>query len=215
MTRGTAKVHEATLRQDDDAVTAAVWTVGGVVERAISEDFVTGINLRRKGWRLLYLQQKLSAGLAAETMADFVRQRQRWAEGGLQRFLDYWPALFSDRLRGRQQLDLIVFFLLQYGLPVVSFADLSTSVITRTAPTFWPLSIVAFSVSALAYRRGCRGTNLGPSIPAPGLWNLLVAIRYLGLWFVVIRWVTVRMAVLPKRLVWAKTSHGEQEPVQA
>ena len=33
---------------------------------------------------MIYLQEKLSAGLAAETMADFVRQRQRWAEGTLQ-----------------------------------------------------------------------------------------------------------------------------------
>ena len=35
-------------------------------------------------------------------------------------------------------------------------------------------------------------------------------------WFVVIPWMTVRMALLPKRLVWAKTSHsGEQQPVSA
>ena len=58
--------------------------VGGFVEGALSEDFVTGIALREQGWRLLYLQQKLSAGLAAESMADFVRQRQRWANGTLQ-----------------------------------------------------------------------------------------------------------------------------------
>jgi 1,2-diacylglycerol 3-beta-glucosyltransferase len=143
------------------------------------------------------------------------KQRQRWAEGGLQRFFDYWPTLTSSQLSARQRWDLACFFLLQYGLPVVSFADLSTSVITRTAPTYWPLSIVAFSVSSLAYLRGCRGTNLGPSIPSPSLWNLLVAITYLGHWFVVIPWVTLRMAVLPKRLVWAKTSHGGELPMQA
>ena len=58
--------------------------VGGFVEAALSEDYVTGIALREQGWKLLYLQQKLSAGLAAESMADFVRQRQRWANGTLQ-----------------------------------------------------------------------------------------------------------------------------------
>ncbi len=58
--------------------------VGGFVESALSEDYVTGIALREQGWRLLYLQQKLSAGLAAESMADFVQQRQRWANGTLQ-----------------------------------------------------------------------------------------------------------------------------------
>lgn len=63
---------------------SALDSIGGFKEQAISEDFVTGIQLRRKGWSLLYLQHKLSAGLAAETMADFVRQRQRWANGTLQ-----------------------------------------------------------------------------------------------------------------------------------
>ena len=62
----------------------ALNSIGGFVEQAISEDFVTGINLTRQHWQLVYLQEKLSAGLAAETMVDFVHQRQRWASGTLQ-----------------------------------------------------------------------------------------------------------------------------------
>ena len=65
----------------------ALESVGGFAEEALSEDFVTGIALREQGWRLIYLQQKLSAGLAAERMLDFVRQRQRWASGTLQSLL--------------------------------------------------------------------------------------------------------------------------------
>lgn len=63
---------------------SALDQIGGFVERAISEDFVTGISLAARGWQLRYLGEKLSAGLAAETMVDFVRQRQRWAVGTLQ-----------------------------------------------------------------------------------------------------------------------------------
>ncbi|MEY3750352.1 MAG: hypothetical protein RLZZ186_771 [Cyanobacteriota bacterium] len=63
---------------------AAVEEIGGFVEPAISEDLVTGMVLASRGWRLRYLGEKLSAGLAAETMLDFVRQRQRWASGTLQ-----------------------------------------------------------------------------------------------------------------------------------
>jgi len=72
---------------------------------------------------------------------------------------------------------------------------------------YWPLSIVAFSVSGLAYWRGCRRVSEGPELPRPGVINLLLAIAYLGHWFVVIPWVTLKMALFPKRLVWAKTSH--------
>ena len=56
---------------------AALASVGGFVEAAISEDFVTGVALMGQGWQLKYLSEKLSAGLAAESMHDFVRQRQR------------------------------------------------------------------------------------------------------------------------------------------
>ena len=63
---------------------SALEEIGGFVEQAISEDLVTGMALASRGWQLRYLGEKLSAGLAAETMLDFVRQRQRWASGTLQ-----------------------------------------------------------------------------------------------------------------------------------
>ncbi|MEB3234728.1 MAG: glycosyltransferase family 2 protein, partial [Cyanobacteriota bacterium] len=63
---------------------SALEQVGGFNEAALSEDFVTGIALLGQGLRLRYLGEPLSAGLAAETLLDFVRQRQRWAAGTLQ-----------------------------------------------------------------------------------------------------------------------------------
>ncbi|MBM5800047.1 MAG: glycosyltransferase [Cyanobacteria bacterium K_DeepCast_35m_m2_023] len=63
---------------------SALEQVGGFNEAALSEDFVTGIALLGRGWQLRYLGEPLSAGLAAETLLDFVRQRQRWAAGTLQ-----------------------------------------------------------------------------------------------------------------------------------
>ena len=47
--------------------------------------------------------------------------------------------------------------------------------------------------------------------------NLALGIAYLGHWFVVIPYTALRMALLPKRLVWAKTLHvghgqGDGEP---
>jgi 1,2-diacylglycerol 3-beta-glucosyltransferase len=182
---------------------------GGFNEDTVTDDLDLSFRLLTHGALVGILWDPPVQEEAVPGLSALWKQRQRWAEGGLQRFFDYWPTLTSSQLSVRQRWDLACFFLLQYGLPVVSFADLSTSLVTRTSPTYWPLSIVAFSVSALAYLRGCRGLNQGPSIPAPGLWNLLVAITYLGHWFVVIPWVTLKMALLPKRLVWAKTSHGD------
>jgi len=141
------------------------------------------------------------------------RQRQRWAEGGLQRFLDYAPGLFSDRLNRTQKLDLLSFFVLQYMMPVMAAADLAGVLATGSPPAMWPFSIVALSLSGLAIVSGCRRPSLGPPLPAVSLPTVSLGVLYLVHWFVVIPWVTLRMALLPKRLVWAKTLHhgGEAE----
>ena len=143
------------------------------------------------------------------------RQRQRWAEGGLQRFFDYWPQLTGSEVSAARKLDLSCFFLLQYALPVMAAADALTALITRTPPLSWPLSFVAFGLSGGAILAGCSRRSEGPDLPAMGPINLAWGIAYLGHWFVVIPYTTLRMALLPKRLVWAKTLHVGAEPDQA
>jgi 1,2-diacylglycerol 3-beta-glucosyltransferase len=144
------------------------------------------------------------------------RQRQRWAEGGLQRFFDYWPSLTGSGLSAGQKLDLSCFFLLQYVLPVMAVADLLGAAISHTAPAIWPLSIVAFSLSGGATLAGCRRPSEGPVLPSMHPFNLVLGIAYLGHWFVVIPYTTLRMALLPKRLVWAKTLHvGDSHGLEA
>jgi cellulose synthase (UDP-forming) len=61
-------------------------TVGGFVTDSLSEDYFTGIRLSAQGYRLIYLDEKLSAGLAADNMAAHATQRLRWARGTLQAF---------------------------------------------------------------------------------------------------------------------------------
>jgi hypothetical protein len=41
--------------------------------------------------------------------------------------------------------------------------------------------------------------------------NLMLGILYLGHWFVVIPWTSMRMALRPKQLIWVKTTHLGEE----
>ena len=86
---------------------------------------------------------------------------------------------------------------------------------TSQALSSWKDGYFSRAVLRLADWRGCRDGSEGPEIPSASLVNLLLAIIYLGHWFVVIPWVTLRMSLLPKRLGWAKTSHGQAHPAQA
>ena len=149
---------------------------------------------------------------AVESWGALWKQRQRWAEGGLQRFFDYWWfLLFSNQINLSKRRDLVCFFLLQYALPVVSFVDGILAILTRSLPVYWPFSLIAFTVSGVAYWRGCSRRSEGPILPRPNLINISLAIFYLSHWFLVIPWVAVKMALLPKKLVWAKTLHRGQQ----
>jgi cellulose synthase (UDP-forming) len=71
---------------------APLEAVGGFVTESLSEDYFTGIKLAAQGLEVIYLQEKLSAGLAAENMAAHISQRLRWAQGTLQGlFIDSNP----------------------------------------------------------------------------------------------------------------------------
>ena len=185
----------------------AVLACGGFNEATVTDDLDLSFRLLVGGQPIGVLWDPPVREEAVLGLRALLRQRQRWAEGGLQRFLDYGPALLSSRLSPRQRLDLICFFLLQYAMPMLGVADMAGALVTRTLPCIWPLSIVALGLSGLAIVSGCRRPSEGPALPAMNPLAMGLGIVYLVHWFVVIPWVTLRMAVLPKRLVWAKTLH--------
>ena len=64
----------------------ALKKIGGFVTESLSEDYFTGIRLAAQGYDLAYINEKLSAGLAAENISAHLDQRLRWARGTLQAF---------------------------------------------------------------------------------------------------------------------------------
>ncbi|MGB6295395.1 MAG: glycosyltransferase [Rivularia sp. (in: cyanobacteria)] len=83
---------------------SALEKTGGFVTESLSEDYFTGINLSAKGYRLIYLDEKLSAGLAAENIGAHATQRIRWAQGTLQAFFIKSNPLTIKGLRPLQRL---------------------------------------------------------------------------------------------------------------
>lgn len=185
----------------------AVLACDGFNEATVTDDLDLSFRLLTQGQAVGVLWDPPVQEEAVTALVSLWRQRQRWAEGGLQRFFDYWSALTGAELAIGRKLDLSCFFLLQYVLPVMAVADLLGSVVTQTSPALWPLSFVAFGLSGGAILVGCRRQSEGPPLPAMNPLNLALGIVYLAHWFVVIPFTTVRMALLPKRLIWAKTLH--------
>ncbi len=143
---------------------------------------------------------------AVEDISALFRQRQRWAEGGLQRFFDYGRNLIYSKLTFMQKFDLTYFFILQYALPIIALVDLIVCILFFKSPIYWPISLTAFTLSASASWFGCHKKHEGPVLPDNSI-KIILYLIYLSHWFIIIPLVTFKMSIFPKKIIWKKTTH--------
>jgi cellulose synthase (UDP-forming) len=63
---------------------AALMEIGGVPTDSVTEDYLLSLTLRENGYRTVYLNERLSIGLAPEGLKEYIDQRSRWALGLVQ-----------------------------------------------------------------------------------------------------------------------------------
>lgn len=63
---------------------AAIEAIGGYPTETITEDILLSFKLIDAGYVTRYLNEKLSNGLAPETIAEYIKQRSRWGIGAIQ-----------------------------------------------------------------------------------------------------------------------------------
>ncbi|NEO60117.1 MAG: glycosyltransferase family 2 protein, partial [Moorea sp. SIO4G2] len=144
-------------------------------------------------------------------------QRNRWAEGGYQRYLDYWRLIVSNRLGLRKTIDLFTYLIIQYFLPTAAVPDCLMAIARNRLPIFSPITGLTVTVSVIGMFVGLRRTNQNRRLRVSNLLvPLLQTLRgnlYLLHWMLVMAATTARMSVRPKRLKWVKTVHrgGSEE----
>jgi cellulose synthase (UDP-forming) len=83
---------------------AALDKIGGIPTETITEDWATSIKLQAAGYKILYLNEALSAGMSADKCGEFVQQRARWAQGTLQALFASTNPLTVPGLNWKQRL---------------------------------------------------------------------------------------------------------------
>jgi cellulose synthase (UDP-forming) len=63
---------------------AALDDVGGFAGETITEDAETALEIHSRGWKSMYVDHAMIAGLQPETFVSFIQQRGRWAAGMMQ-----------------------------------------------------------------------------------------------------------------------------------
>lgn len=64
-------------------------------EWCMCEDTELGLRLMRQGLRTVYVDQVMGDGLTPDSFTAFKKQRQRWAQGGMQILKAHWRALLG------------------------------------------------------------------------------------------------------------------------
>ncbi|NER78926.1 MAG: glycosyltransferase family 2 protein [Leptolyngbya sp. SIO1D8] len=179
---------------------------GGWNEETITDDLDLTFRLHLTGWDipLVIFPAVLEEGVVQAT--SLWHQRNRWAEGGYQRYLDYWRWLTPARLGWNKAFDLFIFWLIQYALPTAALPDFALAVARNRLPVLMPLSSLVMLFSTLGMANGLRQTRKASSFSI--FVQTLRGMVYMMHWLLVVSTVTLRMAFRPKRLKWVKTQHG-------
>ncbi len=101
--------------------------VGGVAGESITEDAETALELHKKGYRSIYVDRPMVAGLSPETFSAFITQRMRWAQGMIQILLLKKPFL-SKELTWHQRvgyMSTILFWLFPFARTIFLLTPLA------------------------------------------------------------------------------------------
>lgn len=199
---------------------------GGFNEETITDDLDLTIRLHLEQWDIATCLYPAVGEEGVTGPRSLWHQRSRWAEGGYQRYLDYWRFLARNRMGTRKTIDLLCFWIVQYLYPTIAVPDLVFSLWRNRLPLFTPLASVTLTLSMMGmflgvyqvqrHPEGQRWRGLpGRSLFWPWLGTFLQTCQgtlYMLHWFAVMASTTARVSVRPKRLKWVKTVHYGDRP---
>ncbi|MEM9217459.1 MAG: glycosyltransferase family 2 protein [Cyanobacteria bacterium P01_F01_bin.150] len=125
-------------------------------EQTITDDLDLTLKLHINDWDIDLLAYPAVQEEGVTGVKGLWHQRNRWAEGGYQRYLDYWRPLVQNRLGPGKSLDLLAFCMTQYIIPSAALPDLVLSLAKGRLPLLSPLTTITLLLSFTGMVLGTR-----------------------------------------------------------
>jgi 1,2-diacylglycerol 3-beta-glucosyltransferase len=184
---------------------SALFSCGGWNEQTITDDLDLTLRLHLDKWDIRCLFHPTVSEEGVVGWWQLWHQRNRWAEGGYQRYLDYWSLIVRNRVGVVKSFDLLIFLVIQYILPTAVIPDLLTAYLLHQPPILMPLFSTSFTLFTLVMIMGNRQSYQLPWHRL--IWHTILGSIYMTHWLFVVASVTHRMSIRAKRLKWVKTIH--------
>ncbi len=182
-------------------------------ENTITDDLDMSTRLHIKGWDIRFCPD---VKVYEEGVVDFyalIRQRRRWVEGSIRRYLEYIKDVFTSRdMSLRVGFDLIA-YISEFLLPFWLVAELViqafhfvkgdencilSSFVVLTATAIFFTSIFVYSL-----RKYANHTTI------KGLYEAFVtSIYFITIWFPIAMFIIFKIIFTRKTMDWGKTRHG-------
>jgi 1,2-diacylglycerol 3-beta-glucosyltransferase len=190
---------------------SALDSCGGWNEQTITDDLDLTIRLHLDNWKIGFLFAPAVEEEGVTSAIALWHQRNRWAEGGYQRYLDYWRLILSKPMGLQKKLDMLFFVLIQYLIPTAALPDLVMMLARHRLSLFSPLTGFTIFLAFWGMSCGLRQVRSDEKLSLSELttigWQTLRGVIYMLHWAIIIPSIATRMSVRPKRLKWVKTVH--------
>jgi 1,2-diacylglycerol 3-beta-glucosyltransferase len=203
---------------------------GGWNEETITDDLDLTFRLHLNRWDIDFMLVPAVEEEGVTRATALWHQRNRWAEGGYQRYLDYWQPILRNRMGTLKTLDLLVFWVIQYVMPTAIVPDLLMAILRSRPMLLSPISGITLPIFIYGMAAGLRrirkarlaraieaiddGGHSGVPFRSRNPFSLLGVVLqtlygfvYMFHWLPIVASVTARISVRPKRLKWVKTVH--------
>lgn len=193
----------------------ALEDIGGWNNYTITDDLDMSTRLHIKGWDIRFCPEAIVYEEGIIYLAPLFRQRRRWLEGTIRRYLEYFDqVLFSKKMSLRASLDMVVYVseFIMPGWFIMEIMIRLFKVLAKDAPTQTLYSSIVIGCVIglgfiLAARYALRRYDNMPRLDA--LFEAVQTSIYLFIiWFPLVLFIAFKILFCKKDMNWGKTAHG-------
>lgn len=192
----------------------ALQDVNGWNNYTIVDDLDLSTRLHLKGWDIRFCRDVCVFEEGVKAFVPLIRQRRRWVEGSIRRYLDYFiDVLFSRDMSIRVSLDMYA-YIAEFLLPVwlISECTLQCFRFFEGDPNHMFSSFIMVGVMSVFFFIGLFYSL--KKFNHLSLWQTTkqaaeTCVYFLTLWIPIVIFIVFKIIFVKRSMDWGKTSHGE------